>query len=64
MTKNIEFDGFCLLSIKPYQIFDNWLLVGSLLLVPTTFMDLDRFILLVISLNIWTCVASLLLFKG
>jgi len=27
-------------------------------------MDLDRFILLVISLNIWTYVANLLLLKG
>jgi hypothetical protein len=48
MTINIKFDGFCLLSIGPYQISDNWLLVGLLTLVPATFMDLDRFILLVI----------------
>jgi len=47
MTRNTKFDDFCLLSIRPYQIFDNWLLVGLLALVPATFMDLDRFILLI-----------------
>jgi hypothetical protein len=35
-----------LLSIGPYQIFDNWLLASLLALVPDRFMDLDRFILL------------------
>ncbi len=47
MTRNIKFDGFCLLSIGPYQISDNWLLTSLLTLVLATFMDLDRFILLV-----------------
>jgi len=47
MTRNSKFDGFCLHFIEPYQIFDNWLLISLLVLVPTTFMDLDRFILLV-----------------
>jgi hypothetical protein len=39
MIRNTKFDGFCLLSIRPYKIFDNWLLVGLLALVPPTFMD-------------------------
>jgi hypothetical protein len=47
MTKSTKFDGCCLLSIGPYQIFDNWLLASLLTLVPATFMDLDRFVLLV-----------------
>ncbi len=48
MTKKSKFDGFCLFSIGPYQISNNWLLAGLLALVPATFMDLDRFILLLI----------------
>ncbi len=35
-----------LLSIGPYQIFDNWLLASLLALVPDRFMDPDKFILL------------------
>ncbi len=46
MTRNTKFDDFYLFSIGPYQISDNWLLASLLALVPATFMDLDRFILL------------------